>query len=657
MIVKNRDKGRRLMKRKRRSHLFIWVVLAGLLSGITAGGFLALLHDLPQIQSLENYTPSAVTRIYSADQVLLAELFIERRDPVPLSEIPQDLITALLATEDRRFYEHSGIAVRGILRAAVKNVIQRRYAEGASTLTQQLSKTLFLTPRKTMIRKFREAILSLQLERRYTKNEILELYLNQIYLGSGAYGVGAAARIYFGKSVKDLTLAECALVAGLPKSPSRYSPLNNPELARKRRDIVLKQMLSIDAIDQENHDRAVNEPVNTVASGPRDQNASYFIDHIKKEIEQNVGADLMYKGGLTVNTTLPFHLQQAAEKAVQDNLALLDERRRRNAISGPPAQAALVAVQNRTGAIIAMVGGRDGDTAFNRATVARRQPGSAFKPIVYALAIEQGFEQNQTLLDAPVVFQRSQQQKYDWQPENFSGTYDGEISLRWALMHSKNIPAVRLIEKIGPTAVIRFAHDLGIGSDLKPDLSLALGSYEVNLLELTNAYSVFANDGKYIGAYGLAEILDADGKAIWRPNPVQRIVMSPVGASIITDMLTAVIEGGTAQRARHLPGPLAGKTGTTDDNKDALFIGYSPSITCGVWVGMDDATPLGPGETGAKAALPIWMDFIAAAIQGQPQQYFDIPAGVRKIYIEPKSGKEALGPASTTIAVLVRAPS
>lgn len=645
------------MKRNRRSHFFIWVVLAGLFSGITAGGLLALLHDLPQIQSLENYTPSAVTRIYSADQVLLAELFIERRDPVPLSEIPKDLITALLATEDRRFYEHSGIAVRGILRAAFKNVIQRRYAEGASTLTQQLSKTLFLTPRKTMIRKFREALLSLQLERRYTKNEILELYLNQIYLGSGAYGVGAAARIYFGKSVEELTLAECALAAGLPKGPSRYSPLNNPELARKRRDIVLKQMLSINAIDRETYDRAVSEPVNTEASGPRDQNAPYFIDHIKKEIEHNVGADLMYKGGLTVNTTLQFHLQQAAEKAVQDNLEVLDERRHRNAIAGPPAQAALVAVQNLTGAIIAMVGGQDDDTAFNRATVARRQPGSAFKPLVYALAIEQGFEQNQTLLDAPVVFQRSQQQKDDWQPRNFSGTYDGEVSLRWALMHSKNIPAVRLIEKIGPTAVIRFAHDLGIGSDLKPDLSLALGSYEVNLLELTNAYSVFANDGKYIAAYGLAEILDADGKAIWRPNPVQRIVMSPVGASIITDMLTAVIEGGTAQRARHLPGPLAGKTGTTDDNKDALFVGYSPSITCGVWVGVDDATPLGPGETGARAALPIWMDFIAAAIQGQPQQYFDIPAGVRKIYIEPKSGKEVSGPASTSIQVLVRAPS
>lgn len=618
---------------------------------------MALLHDLPQIQSLENYTPSAVTRIYSADQVLLAELFIERRDPVPLSEIPQDLITALLATEDRRFYEHSGIAVRGILRAAVKNVIKRRYAEGASTLTQQLSKTLFLTPRKTMIRKFREAILSLQLERRYTKNEILELYLNQIYLGSGAYGVGAAARIYFGKSVEALTLAECALVAGLPKGPSRYSPLNNPELARKRRDIVLGQMLSTNAIDRKTYNRAVKEPVKTMASGPRDQKAPYFIDRIKKEIERNVGADLMYKGGLTVNTTLQFHLQQAAEKAVREDLELLDERRHRNGIAGPPSQAALVAVQNRTGAIIAMVGGRDGDTTFNRATIARRQPGSAFKPIVYALAIEQGFEQNQTLLDAPVVFQRSQQQKDDWQPENFSRAYDGEVSLRWALMHSKNIPAVRLIEKIGPTAVIQFAHDLGIDADLKPDLSLALGSYEVNLLELTNAYSVFANDGKYIGAYGLAEILDADGKAIWRPIPVQRIVMTPVGASIITDMLTAVIEGGTAQRARHLPGPLAGKTGTTDANKDALFIGYSPSITCGVWVGTDDATPLGPRETGARGALPIWMDFISTAIQGQPQQYFDIPAGVRKIYIDPKSGKEASGPSSKTIQALVRAPS
>jgi penicillin-binding protein 1A len=645
------------MKRRRNSHLFIWVVVAGLLSGMTAGGFLALLHDLPQIQSLENYTPSAVTRIYSADQVLLAELYVERRDPVPLSEIPPHLITALVATEDRRFYEHSGIAVRGILRAVIKNIIKRRYAEGASTLTQQLSKTLFLTPRKTMIRKFREAVLSLQLERRYTKNEILELYLNQIYLGSGAYGVGAAARIYFGKKVNALTLAECALVAGLPKGPSRYSPLNNPGLARKRRNTVLRQMLVTNAIDQETCNSAVNEPIITTTRKAGSQKATCFVDYIKKKIEETVGADLMYKGGLTVNTTLRYHLQETAEEAVRNNLELLDDRRRLNGITGQPSQAALVAMQNRTGAIVTMVGGRDSNTAFNRAALARRQPGSAFKPIVFALAVEQGFEQNQTLLDAPVIFQRSQQQHDDWQPGNFSETYDGEISLRWALIHSKNIPAVRLIEKVGPTAVIRFAHDLGISSSLKPDLSLALGSYEVNLLELTNAYSVFANDGKYIGAYGLAEILGADGKPVWRPNPVQRIVMTAAGASIITDMLTAVVESGTARRARHLPGPLAGKTGTTDDCKDALFVGYSPSITCGVWVGMDDATSLGPKETGARAALPIWIDFISKAIIDQPQQYFDIPAGVQKIYIDPKSGKKTSGSTSMAVQALVRVPS
>lgn len=649
------------MRPKHKSHLFIWVMLAGLMSGVTAGGFLALTHDLPQIQSLENYTPSAVTRIYSADQVMLAELFVERRDPVPLSKIPRELITALLATEDRRFFEHSGIALRGILRAAFKNIIRRRYAEGASTLTQQLSKTLFLTPRKTMIRKFREAILSLQLERRYTKNEILELYLNQIYLGSGAYGVGAAARIYFGKDVEALSLAECALLAGLPKAPSRYSPLVNPELAQKRRDIVLSQMLAINAIDPKTFDQAVNTPINTVPSpSPRsnDQQAPYFVAHIKKKIEDSVGADLMYKGGLTINTTLQYHLQKAAQAAVQHNLDILDERRHHQGLSGPPSQAAMVAIQNRTGAIIAMVGGRDGDTTFNRATMAERQPGSAFKPIVYALAIEQGFEQQDTLLDAPVVFQRSQQpEDDDWQPENFSGTYDGEVSLRWSLMHSKNIPAVRLLEKIGPTAVIRLARDLGISSELKPDLSLALGSYEVNLLELTNAYSVFANDGRFISAYGLAEILDADGKAIWRANPLQRIAMTPVGASIITDMLTAVIENGTGRRARHLPGPLAGKTGTTDDHKDALFVGYSPSVTCGVWVGLDDASPLGPKETGASAALPIWMDFMATAIQGRPQQYFDIPNGVRKIYINPKSGKQTAGTTHAAVQVLVRSTS
>jgi penicillin-binding protein 1A len=642
------------MQRRKRFTFLIWAIVAGLISGLTTGGFLALTHDLPQIQALEDYTPSAITRIYSSDNILLAELFIERRDPVPLKIMPPELVTALLATEDRRFYEHSGIAIRGILRAALKNIIKRRYAEGASTITQQLSKTLFLTPRKSMIRKFREAILSLQLERRYTKDEILELYLNQIYLGSGAYGVGSAARIYFGKRMDELTLGESALLAGLPQAPSRYSPLINPERALQRRNLVLRQMLVTNAIDQSTYEMAVAEPIKTVSTEHNNRRAPYFVEYTKKQLESIVGADLMYKGGLTVNTTLDYRLHQIAQSAVHNGIEKLEMRRSNHRIEGPTPQAALVAIQIRTGAIATMIGGRDpASNGFNRAVSARRQPGSAFKPFVYASAIEKGFEQTDTLLDAPVVYHQ-QGKQIDYQPENFSKTYEGEVSFRWALMHSKNIPAVRLMEKLGPSAVIEFAHKLGINSELQPALSLALGSYETSLLEMTNAYTCFAESGRYTAAYGLSDILDANGKLIWRAKPIARVVMTPITASIITDMLTAVIDAGTALKARHLPRPLAGKTGTTNDYKDAWFIGYSPALACGVWVGTDDATMLGPNETGSQAALPIWMEVMSAAIESNPQQYFDIPAGVQKTWINPKNGKRTGRNSASADQALVR---
>ncbi|MEJ2041555.1 MAG: transglycosylase domain-containing protein, partial [Desulfosarcinaceae bacterium] len=388
----------------------------------------------------------------SADRVLLAEFFLEKRLPVPLKEIPENLISALLTTEDRRFYQHRGIVLRAIARAVVKNLISGRYAEGASTLTQQLAKTLFLTPRKTLLRKLREAVMAIQLERRYTKDEILELYLNQIYLGSGAYGVASAAQVYFGKPLASLSLAECALIAGLPKAPSRYSPYVNPELARRRRDTVLDQMLRTGRIDARDHQRAVAEPIVLNKATSPSPSAPYFVDFIKTELENIVGADLLYKGGLTVRTTLSHELQLAAEKAVSEGLDQLQARRRVQNLHGALPQGALVAIDVHSGAILSMVGGRDySQSSFNRAASALRQPGSVMKPLIFAAAIEQGFDQTTPLLDAPVVFQRSDQEQ-DWQPGNFSGTYDGEISMRWALVHSKNIPTIRLLEKISPTA-------------------------------------------------------------------------------------------------------------------------------------------------------------------------------------------------------------
>jgi penicillin-binding protein 1A len=636
--------------------LFLIVVLAGLLSGVSAGAFLALTRDLPQVQSLENFRPSAVTRIYSADRVLLSELFVEKREPVPISQIPDALITALLAIEDRRFYEHSGLALKGIARATVRNIVSGRFAEGASTLTQQLAKTLFLSPRKTFTRKLREAILALQLERRYTKQEILGLYLNQIYLGSGAYGAAAAARIYFDKPVGELTLAECALLAGLPQAPSRYSPLLNPDLALKRRNIVLAEMNSTGAIDDAIFQQAIREPLH-LSSGSRFKPsvAPFFIDHLKTTLEQAVGADLLYKGGLVISTTLSHGMQMAAETAVHQGLVSMHMRQQETQAR---AEAALVAVDVTTGAIICMVGGSDHTrNSYNR-SVSARQPGSAFKPLIFALALERGFHQDQKLLDAPVVFEHSGSLHQDWRPHNYDNTYEGEISLRWALIHSKNIPAVRLIEKLGPSSVVTFAQSLGISSPLNPDLSLALGTSGTTLLELTAAYAVFANRGEYISPFGVAEITDPDGRILWQARPQKRVVMSRSGAAIMTDMLSAVITSGTGRAARaSLRGALAGKTGTTNDFKDALFIGYSPAIAAGVWMGSDTHQSLGHQETGARAALPIWVAFMQSAQKYQTRLYFDIPDDVTPKYIDPRNGSATEAGEPGAVRILVKRAS
>jgi penicillin-binding protein 1A len=640
------------MKRKPKKGWLWLAVLTGLLCGGTAGTLLALTRDLPQIQSLESYKPSAITRIYSADQVLLKELFVEKRDPVALSQIPDYLKTALLTTEDRHFYEHSGLAIKGILRAMVQNIRKGRFVQGASTLTQQLAKTLFLTPRKTLSRKLREAVLALQLERRYTKDEILSLYLNQVYFGSGAYGVASAARVYFDKPVQDLSLAQCALIAGLPKSPSRYSPLVNPDLALKRRNIVLHQMCLTGAIDKKAYLAATQEKLPSIRSKTKKSKAPYFIDYAVHALENIIGDSLLYKGGLTVHTTLSFELQKAAEAAVANGLGQLESRRRDNELEQPKPQGALVAINIQTGGIVAMVGGSGiSDTAFNRATSARRQPGSAFKPILYALALERGFQPYDKILDAPVVFDNPLQDQ-EWQPQNFSQKYEGEICLRWALAHSKNIPAVRLLEKLGPSSVIQFAQSLGLQSPLRPNLSLALGTSEVNLFELTAAYTAFANQGKYTAPYGITTITDAEDQTIWRVKPEQHIAMSRSGAAVITNMLEAVIQEGTGQGAKMLPGPLAGKTGTTNDYKDALFIGYSPQIAAGVWVGNDDASTLGPLETGARAALPIWIEFMQQALARQSQCYFDVPENVHQVYIDPRTGERLSPGAREAVKIL-----
>lgn len=639
------------MKPKRKFLVFLLITFLAVLSGVLIGTFLGLTRDLPQIRALNTFKPSGVTRILAEDGTPLTELFVQNRIPVPIQEMPPDLLAAIVATEDRKFFEHSGIDIKGILRAGVRDIVAGEFVEGASTITQQLAKTLFLTSQKTLFRKVQEAVLAFQIERRYTKKEILALYLNQIYLGSGAYGVSSAAKIFFGKTLDELSLAECALIAAMPRAPSRYSPLVDKDLARHRRNIVLKQMLAVGDIDEKAFAQAVNEPVRTRSRTGGHAKAPYFTAFATKALEDHIGASMLYKGGLTIYTTIRLDLQQAAETAVRNGLLDLEKRMQsRGGHSDGPPQGALVALDVHNGGILAMVGGRDFDqSTFNRATTAKRQPGSAFKPIVYAAAIQRmGFSQNMTLTDAPVVF-KSASGNRDWKPENFSRTYKGEMTLRKALALSENIPAVRLLQMTGPETVIDFAHDLGINSTLKPYLSLALGVSELTLLELTSAYAVFPNGGQAIAPFGILEVVDGGGRVVWRVKPHKKVVMSRQNAAIVTDMLRAVILEGTGRKARGLGPAVAGKTGTTDNCVDALFVGFSPDVTAGVWVGLDTPQSLGRRETGARAALPIWIEFMRTALAGGPLRYFDMPDNVERKSMDPSSG--ALVPDGTPGAV------
>ena len=616
----------------------VLLVGAALFTGVCGGLLFALMHDLPQIKGLDSFKPAAITRIYSADRQLLAELFVEKRQPVPLDAIPEDLKAGILATEDAKFYDHPGVDLKGIARAVIRNIRAGEYVEGASTISQQLAKTLFLTPRKTLIRKFKEAFLAFQIERRYTKNEILGLYLNQVYFGSGAYGVEAAAQIFFGKPVRELTLAECALIAGMPKSPSRYSPLVNPALALKRRSVVLGQMARHGLISKEELMDANTSPLHLAHKQETSIKAPYFVASVAKLLEKELGEEALYQKGLTVYTTLDYAMQSAAEEAVAQGLKELSARMEMAGLAQEHLpQAALVCLDTKRGSILAMVGGRSfEESRFNRATMAQRQPGSAFKPLVYALALEKGFCQNDMLWDGPVVFKGAQEGEV-WMPQNFSEEFMGEVTLRRALALSQNIPAVRLLNKLGPTRAVEFAYKMGINSPLDPNLSLVLGTSEVTLLELTTAYAVFPNGGIRTRPFGVLEVLERE-RSVWRHKPQARPVISPETAAIMTDMLEAVVLEGTATAAQPIGRPLAGKTGSTDSYRDALFIGFSPTVATGVWVGLDDHGTLGDKETGAKAALPIWIDFMEKALKDRLYCDFDLPQGVVRVHMDTESG-------------------
>jgi penicillin-binding protein 1A len=623
--------------------LFFILIFAAPFSGILTGFFYTFTSDLPEIRELNSFKPSEITRIYTSDNKILTEFYIEKRRKVGINDIPADLKSAIVMTEDRSFYNHIGVDIKGVLRAIVKDIIAGGFVEGASTITQQLAKTLFFTSKKTIVRKVKEAIVALQIERRYTKDEILALYLNQIYLGSGAYGVDSAAKTYFGKNIKDCNLSECAMLAALPRSPSRYSPLNNYKLAVKRRNIVLKILLKTNKIDQEEYNKTKKSRL-LLTSKKRDQIAPHFVEFIRKKLEKQLGHAYVYKGGLSVYTTINMDFQRRAEKISQEKIDRLKKRMRRNGIKAPDPQCALIALENKNGAILSMIGGLNfKKSSYNRAIIAKRQPGSAFKPIVYGYAIEKGFPQNKMLLDSPVVYKIGSK---TWKPQNFSKSFLGEITMRKALSLSKNIPAIRLIDRLGTTSISTFGNKLGLKNRLRQNLSLALGTSEVTLINLTSTYSVFANMGQKNSPYAIEKVVDKRGKIVFQKRTKKEIVMKRSTAAIITNMLEGVIKEGTGIKAKHLSRPVAGKTGTTDNYADALFIGFSPEITTGVWVGNDNNSTLGRWETGARAALPIWIDYMRNTFKNQRVNYFDIPDNTVIVQINPDTGEKYDGQGS-----------
>ncbi len=603
-------------------------------------------HDLPRPEQLSQIQAPVKSVVFDARGRVLHEFFKENRSSVHLNQIPRNLINATLSTEDRNFYQHWGVDLWGVGRAAVSNVLHMHTTEGGSTITQQLARNLFLTQERTMSRKLKEIALAVQIERAYSKNQILELYFNQIYFGEGAYGVEAGAKTFFGKPLAELTLPECALLAGLPANPSQYSPRRKPAASKLRRGKVLRNMLATKAITRVEFDNAIRAPLGVTPVRYSNDRAPYFVELIRLHLDERYGSNAVYEGGLRIYTTLDMDLQLAAERALEKQLTSIEadlktkltranyhpamaDSARGGGVITPYLQGALVAIDPRNGYVRAMIGGRDWNQSnFNRAVQAERQPGSAFKPFVYAAAMDNGFRPTDIVVDEPVSFPGGANGK-PYQPQNYDHKFRGPITLRYALQESVNIPAIKLLRKVGTSLVATYARRLGIKSPLGQNLSLALGSSEVTLLELTSAYGVFANRGIRNEPMTILKVEDKSGNVLEKNTPRPTEVLSEESAGVMTSMLQSVIDHGTGAPSRALGFtiPAAGKTGTMDDYMDAWFVGYVPSLVAGVWVGYDQKRKIGPGMTGARAALPAWTDFMLSATRGRPVEDFPLPAG------------------------------
>lgn len=627
---------RRQRKRNSLARALRWTGI-GLGAAVVAWGLLLLavvVVPLPRPQL------ARATEIYDANGNLASKLFVENRTPVPLGDMPPDLRLAVIAAEDDRFYRHHGIDPVGIARAAVRNLLARRVVEGGSTITQQLARNLYLTLERSFTRKAREIFLTLQLESRYSKDEILELYLNTVYLGGGSYGVEAASQLYFGKSVRDLTLPESALLAGLLPAPEAYNPFRDPDLARSRRNAVLDRMVAVGALTAERAAEARTAPVRLAERRPPTR-AAYFVDYVLREIRDRhpgLEQDLL-RGGYRIETTMDLGMQEAAEKAVAEHLVA----GRPDARGVPQPQIALVAIDPRNGYLRAIVGGRDpAGTANNRAVTAHRQPGSAFKPFLYAAVLENGYTAADRQVCEYVSFPGAEAGK-PYVPKDYTERgrrppyHNRPMSVREAVELSDNVVAVKWAATIGPDRIAEMAARLGIESPLEASLPLALGTSEVTPLEMATAYAPFANMGWRVKPIAIRRILDARGRVIEENRPELREVLDESVAYILTDIMKGVITRGTAANlAGWLDRPAAGKTGTTDRNEDAWFIGYTPDLVTAVWVGEDIPAPL-PGY-GSTLAGPVWAAFMGAALSGLAARDFPRPPGVIALDVSAADG-------------------
>jgi penicillin-binding protein 1A len=605
--------------------------------------FTILPRSLPSVTALETLQPIQGTKIYDDNDEPLTELHVERRIFVPLAQIPQALRDAIIATEDRRFYSHWGVDPIGVARAVVQNYRRGRIVEGGSTITQQLTKVLFLTPDKSLERKLKEAVLALELERRYSKDRILEMYLNQVYFGHGAYGVEAAARTYFGKSVSELNVREAALLAGLPRAPSSYSPFEHGAAAKRRRDLVLRRLVEYGTLKDDEAKRLVRSDLGLIPPERRRTTGQYFLDYVQQTLEAKYGADLVFKGGLHVYTTLSPAMQLAAEQALRDGLKVLEGRAVKGRASEHP-EGAVVTVEPQTGYVKAMVGGYDFlRSEFNRAVQAKRQPGSAFKPFIYIAALEAGLTPATRIDDAPVSYAVGPNGQ-PWKPENYDRKFRGSTTLQQAVEDSVNVVTVKLQERIGIDRTVQVARRLGITSPLDMNLSLALGTSDLSLLELTSAYSALANRGVWMPPVTIRYVTDPQGKLLEEHVPEGRDAVAPETAYIMTHMMRGVVERGTGQGAKALGRPIAAKTGTTNDYSNAWFIGFTPRMATGVWVGYDRPRSLGRDETGSRVAVPIWVAYMGKALGDSPKDDFLVPDRVVTVLVDEDPSGECMRP-------------